>query len=108
MSHHADLHSPAGVERNAEKEQTTQAISDLPPAELRAGDFSKVATTIYDPATRRIGPTGLVIADPLPGNIIPLNRQNPSSVAVESLLPLPNFGPGLPVTARNVNPDSLF
>ena len=39
-----------------------------------------------------LGPTGLVISDPLPGNIIPQNRMNPSSVAVETLVPLPNFG----------------
>lgn len=68
------------------------SISDIAPAALRAGDFSGVSTTIFDPASRRIGPTGLVISDPLPGNIIPQNRMNPSSVAVETLVPLPNFG----------------
>ena len=68
------------------------SITDIPPPEFRTGDFSKSSTIIYDPATRRIGPTGLVIADPLPGNIIPQSRLNPSSVAVESLVPLPNFG----------------
>ena len=43
------------------------SISDIPPAALRAGDFSKAGVVIYDPASRRIGPTGLVIADPLAG-----------------------------------------
>ena len=47
---------------------------DVPPAALRAGDFSNVKTAIYDPATRRIGPTGLVIADPV-------RRQHHSAVA---------------------------
>ncbi len=72
--------------------ESGSSISDLPPAELRAGDFSKVGTTIYDPDSRRIGPTGLVISDPLPGNSIPQSRMNPSSVAVAQLVPAPNFG----------------
>ena len=68
------------------------SITDIPPAALRAGDFSHVGIVIYDPATRRIGPSGLVVADPLPGNVIPMSRMNPSSVATQALLPLPNFG----------------
>ncbi len=76
------------------------SITDVPPAALRAGDFSSVKTPIFDPATRRIGPTGLVIADPFPGNIIPSNRLNATSVAIAGLVPLPNFGaPG--ALARN-------
>ena len=64
----------------------------VPPASLRAGDFSQAGVTIYDPATRRIGPSGLVIADPLAGNQIPQSRMNASTVAVQALVPLPNFG----------------
>jgi hypothetical protein len=83
--------------------QTTSAgssITDVPPAALRNGDFSAVSTIIYDPGTRRVGPTGLVIGDPFPGNIIPQNRLNASSVAIAGLVPLPNFGsPG--ALARN-------
>jgi hypothetical protein len=83
--------------------QTTSAgssITDVPPAALRSGDFSGVTTTIYDPGTRRVGPTGLVIGDPFPGNIIPQNRLNASSVAIAGLVPVPNFGsPG--ALARN-------
>ena len=71
---------------------TGSSITDLPPAALRNGDFSSTGVVIYDPATRRIGPSGLVIADPLPGNRIPTARMNPSSVATQALLPLPNFG----------------
>src|SRR6476646_8483782 len=40
------------------------SITDVPPAALRNGDFSSVKAAIFDPATRRVGPTGLVIADP--------------------------------------------
>jgi Carboxypeptidase regulatory-like domain len=83
--------------------QSTSAgssIADVPPAALRSGDFSKVSTIIYDPATRHIGPTGLVIATPFPANIIPQGRINTSASAITSLVPLPNFGtPG--ALARN-------
>lgn len=76
------------------------AITDVPPAALRTGDFSGVKTLIFDPATRQIGPNGVVVADPFPGNIIPQNRLNATSVAIAGLVPLPNFGaPG--ALARN-------
>ncbi|HZT37060.1 MAG TPA: carboxypeptidase-like regulatory domain-containing protein, partial [Bryobacteraceae bacterium] len=76
------------------------AITDVPPAALRTGDFSGVKTLIFDPATRQIGPNGVVVADPFPGNIIPQNRLNATAVAIAGLVPLPNFGaPG--ALARN-------
>jgi hypothetical protein len=76
------------------------AITDVPPAALRSGDFSSVKTAIFDPSSRRIGPTGVVIADPFPGNIIPQSRLNATSVAIAGLVPQPNFGaPG--ALARN-------
>ena len=61
------------------------SINDIPPAALRAGDFSKAGVVIYDPTSRRIGPTGLVIADPLAGNIIPQSQMNASSVAIAGI-----------------------
>lgn len=70
----------------------SSSITDVPPAALRAGDFSSIKTPIYDPATRHVGPTGVVIADAFPGNVIPANRLNATSVAVAGLVPLPNFG----------------
>src|SRR3954452_12101667 len=76
------------------------SIRDVPPAALKSGDFSKVATPIYDPATRQIGPNGVVIATPFAGNIIPQDRLNPAAVATAQLVPEPNFGaPG--ALARN-------
>jgi hypothetical protein len=75
--------------------QTTSAgssITDVPPAALRGGDFSQVKTPVYDPGTRATGPSGVVIADPFPNNVIPANRLNPTSVAIAGLVPLPNFG----------------
>jgi hypothetical protein len=75
-------------------------VTDVPPAALRNGDFSSVKTAIYDPSTRRVGPSGVVIATPFPGNIIPQNQLNKTSTAVAGLVPLPNFGaPG--ALARN-------
>lgn len=68
------------------------AITDVPPAALRSGDFSTVKTAIYDPASRKVGPTGVVIADPFAGNNIPTSRLNPTSIAIAGLVPLPNFG----------------
>src|SRR5690242_17212802 len=68
------------------------SINDVPPASLRSGDFSRAGVVIYDPAARRVGPTGLVISDPLPGNIIPQSQMNPSMVALQGVVPLPNFG----------------
>src|SRR5438105_3258906 len=67
------------------------SINDVPPAALRTGDFSKAGVVIYDPSSRQIGSTGLVIGDPLPGNIIPQSQMNASSVAVQGLIPLPKF-----------------
>ena len=46
-------------------------ITEVPTAALRTGDFSSTGVVIYDPAARMIGPTGLVISSPLPGNTIP-------------------------------------
>jgi Carboxypeptidase regulatory-like domain/TonB dependent receptor len=76
------------------------SISDVPPTAFRAGDFSQSKTVIYDPGTRHLGASGTVIATPFPNNVIPSSELNPTSLAILSLLPLPNFGtPG--AVARN-------
>jgi Carboxypeptidase regulatory-like domain len=79
----------------------------LSPTEYRTGDFSKMLTSswtgqaqagstigtdaqgrpvvfgaIYDPKTTRTGPTGAVLRDPFPGNIIPTNRIDPVAAAI--------------------------
>ena len=71
---------------------TGSSLSDVPPASLRNGNFSSVATTIYDPGTRHVGPAGTVIASPFSGNTIPASEINPTSAAILGLIPLPNFG----------------
>ncbi len=67
-------------------------IYDLPSMAFRAGDFSALKAGIYDPASRQIGPSGSVIANPFPNNLIPANRLNATSVAIEQQIPAPNFG----------------
>ncbi|MBI3281927.1 MAG: TonB-dependent receptor [Acidobacteria bacterium] len=70
----------------------SSSIIGVPPEDFRRGDFSRYASTIYDPATRRIGPAGTVVAEPFAGNRIPQSRINPTSAAITGLVPLPNFG----------------
>jgi hypothetical protein len=72
---------------------TGSSITEVPTAALRAGNFTSAGVVIYDPASRTIGPTGLVISTPLPGNVIPMSRMNPSAVATGALIPQPNYGP---------------
>jgi hypothetical protein len=76
-----------------QRTSASSTIYDLPPMALRGGDFSSLSTTIYDPAARHIGPTGAVISNPLPNNRIPAAELNPTSLAIETLIPTPNFGP---------------
>jgi hypothetical protein len=67
----------------------TSAITTVPTAAQRAGDFTGFPT-IYDPATtRREG--NRIIRDPFPGNIIPAHRFDPVAVGVIDLYPLPNL-----------------
>ncbi|MDP2999823.1 MAG: carboxypeptidase regulatory-like domain-containing protein [Bryobacterales bacterium] len=73
--------------------KASSSIYDLAPMAFRVGDFSTLSQRIYDPASRRLGPAGTVIADPFPGNVIPQIRQNPTSLAIETEIPVPNFGP---------------
>jgi hypothetical protein len=67
-------------------------VLDIPPDAYRRGDFSAYRAPIYDPRARRLGPNGLVISTPFPGNRIPQNQIFAGSAAVLGLLPSPNFG----------------
>ena len=60
----------------------------LPTDALRNGDFSGVATTIYDPNTG--SPNG-VGRTPFAGNKIPSNRIDPAAAALTKLLPATNL-----------------
>jgi hypothetical protein len=60
----------------------------------RQGNFSQTRNggqpvVIYDPLTTRTV-NGQLVRDPFPGNIIPLNRQDPVGRALLQFFPLPN------------------
>jgi hypothetical protein len=44
------------------------------------------ANEIYDPTTRRVGPNGVLVADPFPGNLIPSSRFSPFQVRTGDIL----------------------
>ncbi|MDQ1473425.1 MAG: hypothetical protein QOJ99_4905, partial [Bryobacterales bacterium] len=54
----------------------------------RAGDFSALPVTIYDPATGNANGTGRT---PFAGNIIPVNRLSPITLQMQALVPEPNL-----------------
>ncbi len=62
----------------------------VPTAAQRTGDLSAFSQPIYDPATG--DPTTGAGRTQFPGNIIPLNRINPVSLKILSVIPQPNLG----------------
>jgi hypothetical protein len=82
------------------REAAGSSLSDVAPESYRAGDFSREGRLIYDPRTRRLGPTGVVTAEPFPNNTIPRSLMDPIALKLQELIPLPNTGaPGQ--TSRN-------
>jgi Carboxypeptidase regulatory-like domain/TonB dependent receptor len=78
--------------------ETGSAILSLPPASVRAGDFSNVSAVIYDPATGNPDGTGRL---PFPDNRIPESRIDPIARQVLALVPLPNMAGLENETANN-------
>jgi len=69
-------------------ESVSQTLTGTVPTEaLRAGDFSAIGTTIYDPATGNPDGSGRT---PFPGNVIPADRISPIAADIQALVPLPN------------------
>jgi hypothetical protein len=64
---------------------------NLPETALRTGNFSGLATPIYDPLTRTVDAEGRISATQFPGNIIPTNRINPISTKFLTFYPTPNL-----------------
>lgn len=67
-------------------------VSTVPTAAQRqmilTGDFSALGTQIYDPASlHSVG--GVMVRDPFPGNLIPVNRIDPVAQKLIRLLPDP-------------------
>src|SRR4051794_13889306 len=84
-------------------------VSTVPTAPMRNGDFSQLLTTtpigtnpcdntpvysgqIFDPATQRIGPTGVPCRTAFPGNIVPQNRISTVARTVMGYIPEPTTG----------------
>lgn len=65
--------------------------SSVPTAQNRTGDFSTDPNRIYDILTTRTE-GGRTVRDQFPGNIIPANRIDASSKAINDYYPLPTSG----------------
>lgn len=74
------------------RQASGSSLSDVAPASFRSGDFSSSPRGLYDPATRRLGPAGVVTADPFPNSAIPRSRMDPAALKIQDLMPLPNVG----------------
>ena len=62
----------------------------VPLPAFKQGDFSRLATMIFDPSTTRtVDGSANPVRDPFPGNIIPGTRINPASLKVQALFPAP-------------------
>ena len=76
--------------------QGVNQVGTVPSVAQRGGDFSAIANTIYDPATRARQSNGVITASAFPGNIIPQSRFDPISVKLLDYYPTPNVpGAGL-------------
>jgi hypothetical protein len=82
-------------------------VLNVPEPEMRRGDFSKLVDasgrpiTIYDPNTgQQVGSQW--VRDPFPGNIIPMDRINPTAALLIKYFPLPNTStPGVNYSTSN-------
>ena len=72
------------------REAASSSLSDVPPQSMRQGDFG--IRPLYDPFARRLGPTGVVTSDPIPGNRIPASRLDPAALEFQKLIPASNAG----------------
>ena len=95
---------------NWEQYRETQNINNqtitIPTQAYRDGDFSQARTgrtlgtdplgrpiiegTIYDPATTRQAPSGQLVRDPFPNNIILKERMDPVALKVQAMIPAAN------------------
>ena len=80
---------------NYEGTRVRQGITKVatePTAAMKNGDFSALATAIYDPSTLQTV-NGAELRSPFPGNVIPAADFSPAGTNVLGLYPTPN-GPG--------------
>jgi hypothetical protein len=60
----------------------------VPTVQMRSGDFTQVASGIYDPLTGAINGTGRT---PFDGNVVPQGRISPIAQKLLAFIPLPNI-----------------
>ncbi len=75
-------------EGTLERAGITRATDSVPTAAIRAGDFSGLPVTLYDPMTGNSDGTDRQI---FAGNLIPASRVHSISKKIQSLAPLPNL-----------------
>jgi Carboxypeptidase regulatory-like domain/TonB dependent receptor len=63
------------------------ALSTVPTAAERQGDFSSYGTTIYDPSAGNVSGKGRT---PFRNNVVPASEFNPITLKLQSLIPMPN------------------
>jgi len=69
-------------------------LSTVPSAKMRAGDFSEINRTIYDPLTHL----------PFPGNVVPANRLDPVAAAMlGQIIPEANTGGTRSASGQTIN-----
>jgi len=66
---------------------TSQVTTSVATDKMRAGNFSTISQTIYDPLSRVYNAAGQGSATPFPGNIIPAAQISPQAVALLNYYP---------------------
>ncbi len=108
---------------NFEQFRETAIVNNIPVTvptlQYRAGDFSRALTgrqlgtdplnrpilegTVYDASTDHAAPTGQIVRDPFPGNLVPSYRQDAVALKIQNLIPLPK-GPNANALVNNYLP----
>jgi len=84
----------------------TTSTGSVPTAQQLSGDFSDTRLAngnlvpIFDPTSTFVDANGNTMRNPIPGNIIPANKQNKIIQAFDKYFPAPNQ-PGNPFTRAN-------
>ncbi|MDE3167463.1 MAG: TonB-dependent receptor [Acidobacteriota bacterium] len=93
-------------EKYRDREALYNGITTVPDSALAGGDFSSILgrnlatdfagrailqNAIYDPSTATLDSAGRRVLQVFPGNVIPRNRFDPTSVKILSLFPKPNI-----------------
>jgi hypothetical protein len=67
-----------------------RTVATVPSVAMRQGDFSGIASRIFDPASRVRQPDGTITATPFAGNVIPTNRFDAKTQKLLEFYPAPN------------------